>query len=50
MLEILKTCEKAARLGGSILLEMQKSIKPREKAPRDLVTEADLASQKASHA
>lgn len=50
MLEILKTCEKAARLGGSILLEMQKSIKPREKAPRDLVTEADLASQKAIQA
>ena len=49
MLEILKTCERAVRLGGEILLEMQQSINPREKAPRDLVTEADLASQQAIH-
>lgn len=49
MFEILKTCENAALLGGNLLLEMQPSIKPREKAPRDLVTEADLASQHAIH-
>ncbi|GAG25471.1 unnamed protein product, partial [marine sediment metagenome] len=49
MLEIRKTCEQAARLGGQILLDMQQSINPREKAPRDLVTEADLASQNAIH-
>ena len=36
---------RAARVAGQILLDMQKSICPREKAPSDLVTEADLAGQ-----
>ncbi len=47
MLEMLEVCEQAVRLGGTVLLKMQQSIRPREKAPRDLVTEADLASQNA---
>ena len=50
MLEMLEACEQAVRLGGAVLLKMQKSIHAREKAPRDLVTEADLASQNAIQA
>ncbi len=38
-------CEEAARAGGQILREMRGRINPREKAPNDFVTEADLASQ-----
>ncbi|MEY4177859.1 MAG: hypothetical protein RLY70_1433 [Planctomycetota bacterium] len=41
----LETCEAAARAGGHILLDWQHRISAREKAPRDLVTEADVASQ-----
>lgn len=36
----------AAKEAGQLLAIMQDSISPREKAPKDLVTEADLASQK----
>ena len=36
----------AAKQAGQLLAEMQDSINPREKAPKDLVTEADVASQK----
>ncbi len=36
----------AAREAGQLLAKMQDSINPREKAPKDLVTEADVASQK----
>lgn len=40
-------CEKVARIGGEELLKWQNKINAREKAPNDLVTEADLASQRA---
>ena len=36
----------AAKEAGQLLATMQDSISPREKAPKDLVTEADLAFQK----
>lgn len=39
--------EEAARLGGGILQEWAGRITPREKSPKNLVTEADLASQRA---
>ncbi|MBN2296478.1 MAG: inositol monophosphatase [Pirellulales bacterium] len=39
-------CEKAARAGGAVLLEKLGKVEIREKAPADLVTEADLASQR----
>jgi myo-inositol-1(or 4)-monophosphatase len=39
--------EDAARLGGGILQEWAGRITPREKSPKNLVTEADLASQRA---
>jgi myo-inositol-1(or 4)-monophosphatase len=42
----LTIAERAARAGGAILLEYQHRITGREKGPRDLVTEADLASQR----
>jgi myo-inositol-1(or 4)-monophosphatase len=41
----LEVCLEAARRGGSVLLEWQTRFRPREKGPRDLVTEADVASQ-----
>jgi myo-inositol-1(or 4)-monophosphatase len=47
MHEYITVCEQAARLGGQILLDWQGRIHPREKAPKDLVSEADLASQQA---
>ena len=40
-------CEAAAREGGRVLLDWFGKINAREKAPKDLVTEADLASQDA---
>jgi len=43
-LETLAT--QAAREAGILLAQMQDAINPREKAPKDLVTEADVASQK----
>ena len=39
--------ERAARRGATELLKWRRKITPREKGPRDLVTEADLASQEA---
>jgi myo-inositol-1(or 4)-monophosphatase len=39
--------EQAARIGGAILLEWAGKITPKEKSPKNLVTEADLASQRA---
>ena len=45
MPEFMDICLQAAHAGGKVLLEWQEKIHPREKAPRDLVTEADLASQ-----
>ncbi|MBP85246.1 MAG: inositol monophosphatase [Planctomycetaceae bacterium] len=46
MPDYLTICEAAARAGGRELLEWLGRIHPREKAPKDLVTEADLASQR----
>jgi myo-inositol-1(or 4)-monophosphatase len=45
MSQFLETCERAARSAGQILLDWVDRFSPREKAPADLVTEADLASQ-----
>jgi myo-inositol-1(or 4)-monophosphatase len=47
MHQYVKTCEQAARLGGRILLDYRDRMNAREKGPADLVTEADLASQRA---
>src|SRR6476619_2580772 len=47
MREFLSVCEQAARAGGQILLDWQHRFTAREKGRRDLVTEADVASQKA---
>jgi myo-inositol-1(or 4)-monophosphatase len=46
MCQFLEICEIAARAGGQVLLDWRGKIKAREKGPKDLVTEADLASQK----
>jgi len=45
MPEFLEIAERAARAGGEVLLDYQDKFTGREKGPRDLVTEADLASQ-----
>jgi myo-inositol-1(or 4)-monophosphatase len=45
--DFLPLCEAAARLGGDILNHYAGRVRYREKARHDLVTEADLASQKA---
>jgi myo-inositol-1(or 4)-monophosphatase len=45
--ECLDTCEAAARAGGRELLDRQGKFQSREKAPADLVTDADEASQDA---
>lgn len=45
MSNFLDVAETAARAGARLLLEWQDRITAREKAPRDLVTEADVASQ-----
>jgi myo-inositol-1(or 4)-monophosphatase len=47
MREFLSVCEQAARAGGQVLLDWQDCFTTREKGTRDLVTEADVASQKA---
>jgi myo-inositol-1(or 4)-monophosphatase len=39
--------EQAGRIGGAILQEWAGRITPKEKSPKNLVTEADFASQKA---
>ena len=47
MSELLETCESAARAGATELLAWQGRFEAREKAPADLVTDADFASQAA---
>lgn len=42
-----EVCEQAARVGGQVLQEMRGRVNPSEKSPKDLVTEADWASQAA---
>jgi myo-inositol-1(or 4)-monophosphatase len=44
---LIKVCEEAARAGGDVLRRSLGKFRPREKAPADLVTEADLQSQEA---
>ena len=46
MQEFSEVCETAARAGGQILLDWQGRFKVQQKAPKDLVTEADLESQR----
>ncbi|HAN96597.1 MAG TPA: inositol monophosphatase, partial [Planctomycetaceae bacterium] len=41
-----KTCIAAARLGGEVLKRYRGKVTAREKQPKDLVTEADLESQR----
>ena len=43
----IRVCEKAARAGGEQLMQWRGRFSTREKAPADLVTDADLASQRA---
>jgi len=50
MSELLETCELAARAGAGELLSWRGRFEAREKAPADLVTDADLASQAAIRA
>lgn len=45
--ELLRVALLAARAGGATLLDWQGKFRAREKSPSDLVTDADLASQKA---
>jgi myo-inositol-1(or 4)-monophosphatase len=45
MPSFLEVCLDAAERGGRILLDWQDRFQAREKGPRDLVTEADLAAQ-----
>lgn len=45
--DFLTVCEHAARVGGAVLLDWADRITAREKGPKDLVTEADIASQQA---
>ena len=45
--QIRRTAVEAARLGGSILMSYRDAFKAKLKAPRDLVTDADIASQRA---
>ncbi len=47
MSEYLAVCEQAARAGGAVLQDWIDRITVREKGPKDLVTDADLASQQA---
>ncbi len=42
---LLRTAQTAARKGGNVLLDWRGRFQAREKGKRDLVTEADLASQ-----
>ncbi|MGC4004102.1 MAG: inositol monophosphatase family protein [Pirellulales bacterium] len=46
MVEFSEVAERAARAGGQVLLEWIGRFNVREKGPSDLVTDADLASQK----
>jgi myo-inositol-1(or 4)-monophosphatase len=47
MHDFLTVCEQAARAGGAVLQDWLDRITIREKGPKDLVTEADFASQRA---
>lgn len=47
MSDFIEVCERAARAGGRLLVEMQGEITVHEKNRNDLVTEADFASQRA---
>lgn len=42
----LEVCQHVARRCGRLLIAMRGTIQPTQKAPKDLVTEADFASQK----
>ncbi|HEX7378329.1 MAG TPA: inositol monophosphatase family protein [Pirellulales bacterium] len=42
-----EVCQRAARVGGEVLLDWAGRFSVREKGPSDLVTEADLAAQNA---
>jgi myo-inositol-1(or 4)-monophosphatase len=46
MADFITVCEKAARAGGQVLLDWRGRFEVRQKGPADLVTEADLASQR----
>ena len=46
MEKYVESCEKMARAAGDVLLDWEGRVSVREKARADLVTEADLASQK----
>jgi myo-inositol-1(or 4)-monophosphatase len=48
--ELVIVCEQAARAGAEQLLAWKGRFQARQKAPRDLVTDADLASEKAVRA
>lgn len=45
MREFLEACEASARLGGQVLKSWQGKFRTHSKGPKDVVTEADLASQ-----
>ncbi len=47
LVHFLEVCEAAARAGARELVRLQGRFKSREKGPKDLVTDADLASQHA---
>jgi len=48
--QLMATCESAARAGARELMDWRGRFSTREKSARDLVTDADLASQKAVEA
>lgn len=50
MPDYLSVCLEAARRGGDLLLDWQHRFRAKEKSPKDLVTEADVASQEAIRA
>ena len=50
MPEFIEICEQAARTGAVELMAWRDKFKATEKGPKDLVTEADLASQQAIQA
>src|SRR5262245_7005859 len=47
MPDFFAVCVAAARAGSQVLLDCQDRIQAREKGPKDLVTEADVAAQEA---
>ncbi len=46
LIAIAEVCERAARAGGAVLLDWAQRFTVREKGPADLVTDADIASEK----